>query len=153
MERIGSDPASETYSDYINLIISDINAAVKTLGDKEAVSIIAITNLYHDSLIRLRDSNIRSGEKDIIENVRDHLADSLDRTTERPDDTGDYLYNKGHMQKAIEILKSLEQVDTKDEDINDIKNLKTVVLPKDLEVIGIYHLQALVMESAALHSV
>ena len=138
MERIGSDPASETYSDYINLIISDINAAVKTLGDKEAVSIIAITNLYHDSLIRLRDSNIRSGEKDIIENVRDHLADSLDRTTERPDDTGDYLYNKGHMEKAIEILKSLEQVDTKDEDINDIKNLKTVVLPKDLEVIGIY---------------
>lgn len=42
------------------------------------------------------------------------------------------------MEKAIEILKSLEQVDTKDEDINDIKNLKTVVLPKDLEVIGIY---------------
>jgi len=137
-ERVGSTPAWEAYSEQIGFIINDINTLVKPAGDKEAISITAITYLYTNSLISLRDSNLRSREKEIIESVRDHIADSLERTTERPDDSGDYRYNNGHMQKAIALLRSLEQLDTNEEDINDIKTLQSVVLPKDLEVVGIY---------------
>jgi len=36
------------------------------------------------------------------------------------------------------MLDSLKEADTKESDIQDIKHMKTVVLPKDLTVIGIY---------------
>ena len=138
MERIGEDSAWTTYSEQIGFIISDMKDGVKPSGEDEAVPITTIQHWHQNSLTSLADSNIRTEEKDIIESVKDHLADSLERTTARPDSSGDYLFKKGHIQKAIELLKTLEKVDTKEEDINDIKNLKNVVLPKDLQVIGIY---------------
>ncbi len=138
MDRIGADSAWLSYSEPIDFIINDMKKAVKPAGEKEAVAITAIENFYFNSLPNLRDNNLRNGEKEIIESVRDHLADSLERTTERPDQSGDYIFEKGHMQQAIKLLQTLEQIDTKEEDINDVKNLKNIVLPKDLKVIGIY---------------
>lgn len=138
MERIGAESAWTTYTEELDTIISDMNAAIKPAGEQEAIAITAIENLYFNSLVTLQDRNLRTGEQEIIESVRDHLADSLERTTERPDSSGDYLFNKGHMHQAIKLLKTLATLDTKEEDISDIKNLKNVVLPKDLQVIGIY---------------
>ena len=138
MDRIGADSAWETYSEPINFIIKDIKDAVKPAGDHEAVAILTIQHLHANNLQSLSDSNLRNAEKEIIASVQNLLADSLDRTTERPDDSGDYLFEKGQIQKAIELLQTLENVDTKEEDISDVKNLKNIVLPKDLKVIGIY---------------
>ncbi|BDS06444.1 hypothetical protein NT6N_14840 [Oceaniferula spumae] len=138
LDRIGSDSAYTTFNVQIQALEKDMKEAVKAAGEREAVAITTIEDLYYNRLVALQESNLRTAEKDIVQSVRDHLADSLERTTERPDSSGDYIFNKGHMDKAIELLESLKTVDTKEGDINDVKHMKTIVLPKDLKVIGIY---------------
>ena len=138
LERIGTDPAYTVYAAQIKALIEDMRSLVINEGDQERVSISAIEDLYFNRLVTLRESNLRTAEKDIVESVRDHIAESLSRTTEKPDNSGDYVFSKGHMEKAIELLASLDKIDTNKADINDVKDMKTVVLPKDLKVIGIY---------------
>jgi len=138
MDRIGSDAAYITYAAQIKNIIADMKAMVKTEGETETVNIDALENIYYNLLPTLRDSNLRNAEKDIIGSTREALTEFTERTTPHPDTSGVFVFEKGKISKAVKILETLSKVDTKEEDINDVKHMKTIVLPKDLEVIGIY---------------
>ncbi|MBK1856367.1 ABC transporter permease [Verrucomicrobiaceae bacterium 5K15] len=138
LDRIGSAPAYTTYAEQINAILADMKSMVTTEDERETVPITALEDLYYNRLVILRDSNLRSGESEIIESVREQLTNFKERTTEHPDASGVFVFEKGAMAKAIELFESLKAVDTKEEDITDVKQMKTIVLPKDLRVIGIY---------------
>jgi len=97
-----------------------------------------LQNLYYNHLLPLKDYNIRNAEKEIIESILVHLEQYTSRTTPSPDTSGNFIFESGHMAKAIALLGTLSKVDIQNEDINNIKEMKTVVLPKDLTVIGIY---------------
>ena len=138
LDRIGTDSAIVAYSTQVKDIITDLEDMVTTDGDKETVPIDALEQLYYNVLPALRDNNLRNAEKDIIESTREALTTFTERTTPHPDTSGVFIFAKGEVAKATAMLKSLNDVDTKEEDINDVKHMKTIVLPKDLEVIGIY---------------
>jgi len=138
LDRIGTESAYKIYATQINQMLGDMKAMATAKDEQETVPITAMEDLYYNRLVVLRDSNLRTGEIDIIESVREQLTTFTKRTTEHPDTSGVFIFEKGAIAKAIELLESLKDVDTKDEDINDVKQMKTIVLPKDLKVIGIY---------------
>jgi lipoprotein-releasing system permease protein len=141
LERIGSESFAESHPEILSQLKSDIKRITRPVSghpDQEAVSILEMEQLYYNGLTPLKDYNIRNAEKEIIQSVMDHVANCLKRTTPKGDSSGDYVFKKGHMKEAMRILDSLATVDTKDEDINNIKEMKTVVLPKDIVVVGIY---------------
>lgn len=138
LERIGNQGFAETHAELIEQIKSDLKSATKEQGELEAVSIQPLQTIYYEQLEPLLMLNIRNGEKEIIDSLLGHLGEFTDRTTAEPDTSGDFLYPKGHTDQAIELLNSLAKVDLDQEDITNVKEMKTVILPKDLKVIGIY---------------
>ncbi|MCP5538233.1 MAG: ABC transporter permease [Akkermansiaceae bacterium] len=137
LERIGEPPFHETNADILTQIKADMQSCATAHGAKETVPISELQNLYYNQLKPLMDYNIRNAEKEIIEDVLIHLEQG-ERSTPAPDNSGVYTFDAGHMAKAIEKLDALQHTDSKESDIQDIKHMKTVVLPKDLTVIGIY---------------
>ncbi len=137
LDRIDSPPFSESHAEALQQIKDDLKRLVTAQKDKESVAIADLQDIYYTQITPLLDLNIRNAEKEIIDAVLGHLAEG-ERSTPKPDDSGVYTFPSGHIATTISMLDSLGKVDTKEEDINDIKHMKTVVLPKDLTVIGIY---------------
>lgn len=137
LDRIGEPPFAETNRELIDQIKSDIQRSVTPAGDHETVSITGLKHIYFNQLKPLMDNNIRSSEKEAIDAVLLHLEQG-ERSTPDPDDSGVYTFNAGHMAGAIRKLDALSSIDTNEADIQDIKHMKTLVLPKDITVIGIY---------------
>jgi len=137
LERIDSPPFFESHIEAINQIKINLQQVLTSKDGKESIAITDLLDIYYNQISPLLDQNIREAEKEILGSVLSHLTEG-ERTTEKPDDSGDYLFETGHMATTLKILDSLEKVDTQEADINDIKHMKTVVLPKDLIVIGIY---------------
>ena len=141
LERIGSESFAESHAELLKNIKEDMARITKPVEgepDHEAVGILEMEELYYNELTPLKDYNIRDAEKEIIQSVMDLVANSIRRTTEAPDNSGDYILKKGQMAEASKLLDSLKNVDIKEEDITNIKEMKTVVLPKDIKVVGIY---------------
>lgn len=138
LERIGTEAFAVTHAEQLKQIKADIRRITTTKEGQDVIAIADLQNLYYNQLLPLKDYNIRDAEKEIVESVLIHLEKNTSRTTPSPDSSGDFIFEKGHMDKAIELLDTLSQVDIQHEDINNIKEMKTVVLPKDLTIIGIY---------------
>lgn len=138
LERIGGDSFAVTHAEQLKQVKADMRRITTAKDGQEIITITDLQNLYYNQLLPLKDYNIRDAEKEIVESLLMHLEKNTSRTTPSPDVSGHFIFQKGHMDQAIELLNSLSKVDTKDEDINNIKEMKTVVLPKDLTVIGIY---------------
>lgn len=138
LNRIGGPRFSETHAKELQHIKEELKRIITYKEDgTETVPITEMINFYYNVLNPLLDLNIRNSEKEIIESVQEHLTLG-ERSTPKPDDSGVFTYPKGHMATAVGLLDSLAKVNTDKADISDIKHMKTVVLPKDLKVIGIY---------------
>ena len=138
LERIGSDSFELTHAEQLQQIKSEMARITTTKENQETITITDLQNLYYNHLLPLKDYNIRNAEKEIIESILVHLEQYTSRTTPSPDTSGNFIFESGHMAKAIALLGTLSKVDIQNEDVNNIKEMKTVVLPKDLTVIGIY---------------
>lgn len=137
LERIGESPFHETYAEQLASIKTNMQNAVTTNGTQETVPIETLQDIYSRQLAPLMDFNIRKAEKDIIDSVL-ILLEQGERSTPKPDNSGVYTFDAGHMAQAINKLDELKTVNTDKADVGEIKHMKTVVLPKDLTVIGIY---------------
>jgi lipoprotein-releasing system permease protein len=137
LERVGAPSFYEVHAEQLAQIKADMKRIVTTAEAKETILITELQQLYFNQLNPLMDLNIRTAEKDIIESVLIHLEQG-ERSTPAPDNSGIYTFNAGHMAKAIETLDTLKAVNIDKADIVEVKHMKTVVLPKDLTVIGIY---------------
>ena len=137
LNRIGGASFFETGSEELKHAEEELNRIITAGNNQETAPIAAMTDFYHRVLGPMLDYNIRNSEKELIENLREHVATG-ERSTEDPDDSGVLTYPKGHLATALKILDALKNINIDKADINDIKHMKTVVLPKDLNVIGIY---------------
>lgn len=137
LNRIGEPGFAEAHAEVLKRVKAELTRIVTIKDGKEIAPIVEMTNYYYNELTPLLDLNIRESEKEIIEDVMEQMTLG-ERSTPKPDDSGVFTYPKGHMAAAQEMLDSLVAVDTKEADINDVKHMKTVVLPKDLKIIGIY---------------
>ena len=138
LNRFGTDPLAVSQAELLKAIKLEMKKMVRIDGDRELVPIKKLKDIYQNEILPLEDYNLRAGEKEIIENTLVQLENSTGRTTEAPDDSGDYIFEKGNMDKAIAMLDSLKDVDVEKEDNHSFSDMKTVILPKDIEVVGIY---------------
>ncbi|MGB2091140.1 MAG: FtsX-like permease family protein [Akkermansiaceae bacterium] len=136
-ERIGEARLVDTAAQRLNLIREDMINMATAENDNETVPITQLQDLYFNRLMPIMDENIRKAEKEIIDSVLLHLEQG-ERSTPEPDDSGVYSFAAGHMEQAVQLLDELENINTDKADIEEIKYMKTVILPKDLTVIGLY---------------
>lgn len=136
-ERIGEPGFHSGAAQRLSLIKEEMERLATKTGELETVPIPELQDLYFNRLLPIMDEDIRNAEKNIIEEVLIHLEQG-ERSTAEPDDSGVYSFAAGHMEQAVKILDGLSDINTDKADIEDIKYMKTVVLPKDLTVTGIY---------------
>ncbi|MFK7911757.1 MAG: ABC transporter permease [Akkermansiaceae bacterium] len=137
LNRIGEPRFAETYAEDHKHIRETLDGLITVTGDKETAPIEEMINFYRNILTPVLDLNIRNSEKEVIDGVQSYLTDN-ERSTPEPDNSGVFIFAKGHKAAMIKLLDSLATINTDKADIDDVKNMKTVVLPKDLKVIGIY---------------
>ena len=137
LERIGTEPLYQSAATQLATIKDDIKRIYTVSDAGETVPIETLKDLYFNRIMPLMDLNIREQERRMIDSLLLHFEEG-ERSTPDPDDSGVYLFQTGHAAKAIELLDSLASIDTKESDIEDITQMKTVVLPKELRVVGIY---------------
>ena len=137
LERIGQAPLHQTIAQELNQIRADLHRIYSQAGNQETIAIKDLQQLYYQDLKPLMDRNIRNAERSAVDAILIHLEQG-ERSTAEPDDSGDYIFEAGHKAQALALLDEIKQIKTDKADIEDIKHMKTVVLPKDLTVIGIY---------------
>ena len=137
LERIGEAPLHQRTAQGLAQIRDDLKKMFTQADDKETTPIKQLQELYYNRLTPLMDQNLRNVERDAIDALLIHLEQG-ERSTPDPDNSGIYTFDAGHMAKALALLDELTTINTDKADIQDIKHMRTVVLPKDLTVIGIY---------------
>ena len=137
LERIGQKPLHQTIAQELIQIRADLQKIYIKSDQQESIAIKDLQQLYYERLQPLMDRNIRNAERAAVDNILIHLEQG-ERSTAEPDDSGNYIFDTGHMTQSLALLDKLKQINTDKADIEDIKHMKTVVLPKDLTVIGIY---------------
>ena len=137
LNRIGGPRFTESHAEAYQHTKQKLNEILKPSGAQETAPITEMMDFYYNRLTPILDLNIRNSEKEIISNLMNHLTLG-ERSTPKPDDSGIYTFPKGHLAAANNLLNSLKTVNLEKADIHDVKHMKTVVLPKDLKVIGIY---------------
>lgn len=138
LERLGNEGFATSHAETLSSIITTIQTSTKEVDGQDSIAIQTMFDVYYDKLEPLLQLNIRNGEKEIIQSVLLHLEGFTGRTTPEPDNSGNFLYPKGHMAEAVTLLNGLKDIDLDQEDINNVKEMKSIILPKDLKVIGIY---------------
>lgn len=138
LERLGNQGLAETHAETLKTTIQTLQNTTRQLEGQDATPIRTLQQVYYDQLEPMLGLNIRNREKEIIEAALFQLEAFTGRTTEDPDNSGSFLYPAGHIAATIAGLEQLKQVDLEQEDINNVREMKTVILPKDLKVIGIY---------------
>lgn len=137
LERIGQDPLHQIIAEELSQIRTHLQKIYTQADKQEIIAITDLQQLYYDRLYPIMDRNIRNAERMAVDDLLLHLEQG-ERSTAKPDDSGDYVFEPGHMAQSLVLLDKLKQINTDKADIEDIKHMKTVVLPKDLTVIGIY---------------
>ncbi len=140
LERLDNPALVESHSEAIKVIQKDLEASFSDDPENKALEIVPISDLkaiYYDSISPLYELALRPSEQQIINDTLIMLEEGV-RSTPDPDDSGVFSFPSGHTTSAIELLGTLLEINAHKEDIEDMKNMKSLVLPKDLHVVGIY---------------
>ena len=137
LNRIGEPGFAETHAEELQQIRKNFDRLITIKDGRATAPIDEMTEFYYNILNPLLDLNIRGSEREVIGNILDLLLDN-ERSTTKPDESGVFIYPAGHKEAILKELDSLANIETDKADVSDIKNIKTFVLPKDLEVVGIY---------------
>jgi len=115
--------------------------AVKNLKDSKINSKPAETFLLedlqrtYDILLTIQDSGIRPGEFETINDVLDILYDAKkvsETLRQLPKGSIEYI--------ELHLITHLAELDNTPDDNAELKKLKSIVLPKDIEIVGIYRI-------------
>ena len=107
-------------------------ACWKTAGDKSSISVADLTAIY-EPLAALLEENIRQPERELLEEIIVGME-----TSEKDEAAGSYVFEpetRAAIEKAIDALSSTDRDKMNAE---TYKNLEKFVLPKDVQVIGVY---------------
>ena len=137
LSRIGEPSFAKTHPEDFKRIRKKIEDNITSKDGKETAPIETMIHIYDEELEPLLDLNIRDNEKELIVAIQEHLAEG-ERSTPKPDNSGVLTYPEGHKATIMQVFDSLAQLDIDKADINEVKNIKTLVLPRDITIIGIY---------------
>ena len=96
------------------------------------VAVPALTGVY-EALDALRDENLRDPELELLESLLSALADG-----ERDAQAAVFRFTDTQRQEIDQCIQDLATTDREKMDGELLRNLKTIVLPKEALIIGIY---------------
>ena len=124
-------PLREAFSDLWKQT-DTLKAAWKPDGDRFSVPVETLTSVYN-SLIEISEKNIRDAEREILMELIVTLEDS------QRNEAGDAYTFSADTKAAIgELVEKLNTTDAARMDDEAYKQLKTVALPKEAVVAGVY---------------
>ncbi|WP_200267792.1 ABC transporter permease [Luteolibacter pohnpeiensis] len=125
-------PVREHFAEQWQGITTDLAAGWKTLNGKAAILISTLEPIY-STLDAISKSSIRTPEKELLDDI---LLAMNDR--ERDSTNQYFLFDPDDKASIDEGIDALGKTNAEDMDNEVLKNLKTIVLPKEAEVIGVY---------------
>jgi lipoprotein-releasing system permease protein len=120
----------EAYAAVWQKSTATLNQSWKAVGDQFTLSLPAYREPYQ-ALFDILQNDIRPAEHDLLT----RLLNAMDTAEKAETDFRFTIEAKTEVEKS---LAELNATDAEKMDVETFKNLKTVVLPKEAEVIGIY---------------
>ncbi len=130
-EQSERQPVFEEFADDFALL-EQLTSEVESKGEEESLSHEALIRAYNQ-IVQVYDQNLRPGEKEILFDI----LSSLELGKDGPEE-GLRVFPIGTMVAIDEQIALLKNLDYDYENSRCFSELKEVVLPKDLKVIGIY---------------
>lgn len=126
------DPAAVEFADEISAIIGDLRTIMTVAGGKESFKFEELKGVY-ERILDIYHAEIRPGERELIAQITEVL-----NSGEKDETEALRLLEAGSVSKVEALFGELGELDMEKEDARVLKDLREVVLPKDLEVIGIF---------------
>jgi lipoprotein-releasing system permease protein len=126
------DPVHVKYAEPLAAMREDLKEAISVVAEKEQFSAEVFEGVY-GGVVALFEENIRPGEKALLEEVW-----RLMETSEKDASGENRLLPAGSLAKMEASFDGLAALDMEREDAKVLKGIKEIVLPKDVEVIGVY---------------
>jgi lipoprotein-releasing system permease protein len=125
-------PLREAFATTWKPATASLQAAWKTAGEKSSIPITALTESY-DTLDALRAEDLREPEAELL----DALLVSLE-SGEKDETAAVYRFSADAKAAIDQTIADLNSTDAEKMDGETLKGLKSVVLPKEARIIGVY---------------
>jgi len=123
-------PVAVAYQeDFAGMLV--VLGEARTLTEEAEVYVFGEIERVYNLLGELALRNIRPGEREILAEIQGVLVDG--ETSE-----GTKILPKGTLEKVTGMFASFGELDMEREDARVLKDIRELVLPKDMEVVGIY---------------
>ena len=127
-----NEPVHVVHAEPLAAVRDDLQARMTAEGGKEMFVFEDLKGIY-GTVSWIHEGNIRPGEKQILVEVLELMNSGV------KDPTGTKrLLEPGTVAGVLSRLDALADLDMEREDAKVLKGIKEIVLPKDVEVIGIY---------------
>jgi lipoprotein-releasing system permease protein len=125
-------PAAEDFAEEFAQVRRDLRAAMTVTGGKESFAFKDLLRLY-DLVATIWEGDLRPGEREILDRVLEAMNSG------EKDETGEKrLLPGGTVELIGRELDSMRDLDREKEDARLLKDIREIVLPKELKVVGIY---------------
>jgi len=133
-DRLKLKSAYQRYKDTFDNYTNDFTQAWNTDGDREVISRQAVRTFGLELIKPLKDDarDSRAGERAICEEILDELKSDREKGEET------YFYVKGKLATINGLLEKLRNADAEQMDNEELRAMESVILPKELEVVGKY---------------
>ncbi|NNM27996.1 MAG: ABC transporter permease, partial [Akkermansiaceae bacterium] len=123
---------AEEFAAEIAGIKRDLDGGMTTEGGKEVFAYEDLARIY-GNVLTIHNEEIRPGEREILARILEIMNSGV------KDESGDKrILESGSTARMAASLDSLGDLDMEKEDARVLKDIREIVLPKDLEVVGIY---------------
>lgn len=136
-KRIDTELFAQRESDSITNAVEFLSDNTQWESDAlfEKVPLSLMRPLVNDFLLNRveYDETLRASERDILQQILTLLADPTAKNAELEI----MEYEEGTRQQALALFQSLSQLDVAKIDNEELRSFKELVLPKELEIVGI----------------
>ena len=95
-----------------------------------------------DQIELIKSQNIREPERKLLEAITDSLGANLVR---RDDEAGIFLLKPPARDEILKLIEAVNTTDPEKMDVDILKGMKSFVLPKEVEVVGVYQASQMAM--------
>lgn len=125
-------PLREAFATTWKPATESLQAAWKPAGEKSAITIAALTESY-DTLDALRAEDLREPEAGLLDALLVHLESGA-----KDEPAAVYRFTAEAKAAITQTIADLNSTDAEKMDGETLKGLKSVVLPKEARIIGVY---------------
>ncbi len=127
-------PLREAWSAQWKMVTDTFGGEWKLVGDQPSLSVEAALKAQ-DQIFFIIDQNIRVPERELLYSMLDLLKKNM---VKKDEETGIFLFEPGTSEKFADLIQAVESTDPEKMDADILKGMKSFVLPKELEVVGVY---------------